>query len=139
MTARCRQETLPTGADSDIRSRLVAAAGKVRHPALVLSSFTTGLAEVSRDEDDDELADAVADDSVPEEERERARLRRAALLVAALDIVDWCIDDLRASAFGMNGLPDPEDAEESFVLCGSRSVTAAPTTRASSARSWSRR
>ena len=110
------EETLSADADGDeIRSRLVAAAGKVRHPALVLSSFTTGLAEVSRDEDDDELADADADDSVPKEEREQARLRRAALLVAALDIVDWCIDDLRASAFGMNGLPDPEDAEESFV------------------------
>ena len=110
------EETLSADADGDeIRSRLVAAAGKVRHPALVLSSFTTGLAEVSRDEDDDELADADADDSVPKEEREQARLRRAALLVAALDIVDWCIDDLRASAFGMTGLPDPEDAEESFV------------------------
>ena len=110
------EETLSADGDGDeIRSRLVAAAGKVRHPALVLSSFTTGLAAVSRDEDDDELADADADDSVPEEEREQARLRRAALLVAAFDIVDWCIDDLRASAFGMNGLPDPEDAEESFV------------------------
>ena len=89
------EETLSADADGDeIRSRLVAAAGKVRHPSLVLSSFTTGLAEVSRDEDD-ELADADADDSVPKEEREQARLRRAALLVAALDIVDWCIDDLR--------------------------------------------
>ena len=109
------EEILPAGADGDdIRSRLVAAAGKVRHPALILSNFTAGLAEVSRDEDD-KLADADADDSVPEEAREPARLRRAALLVAALDIVDWCIDDLRASAFGMNGLPDREDAEESFV------------------------
>ena len=77
------EEILSADADGDgdgdeIRSRLVAAAGKVRHPALVLSSFTTGLAEVSRDEDNDELADADADDSVPKEEREQARLRRAA-------------------------------------------------------------
>jgi len=107
---------LPTGADGDgIRSRLVAAAGKVLHPALVLGNFTAEVAAVFSDEDDDELADPDADDSIPEEEREPARLRRAALLVAALDIVDWCIDDLQGSAFGLNGLPDPENAEESFV------------------------
>jgi hypothetical protein len=111
------EDFLPAGADGDgTRSRLFAAAGKVRHAALVLGNFTTEVAAVSGDEDDDELTDDPdADHSVPEEEREPARLRRAALLVAALDIVDWCIDDLQASAFGLNGLPDPENAEGSFV------------------------
>jgi hypothetical protein len=42
-------------------------------------------------------------------------LRRAALVVAAVEIVDRCIDDLQLIEFGDDQRPDAEDAEDSFV------------------------
>ncbi len=104
------------GADGDgLWSRLLAAAGKVRHPALRLGYFAAGPEAVADDED--AFTDDPGDEeNVAAEEREPARMRRAAVLVAALDIVDACIDDVQVLFFGEDHRPDPDDAEGSFVF-----------------------
>lgn len=96
------------GAGGDIWSRLLAAAGKARHPGLSLARFVADAGVLPEDGD-------FSDDDVPPGERESARLRRAALIVAAADAVDRCIDDLQLIEFGDDRLPDAEDAEDSFV------------------------
>jgi hypothetical protein len=108
---------MPAADGEAIRARLAAAADSVRHPALGLGRFTAGLDELAgEDEDEDGCADDPdAEEHVAEAEREPARLRRAALLVAALEVVDECIDDLQVIVFGEDGLPDPDDVEESFA------------------------
>lgn len=105
------EDDLPPDAAEAIRARLQAVAGKVQHPALSLSYFVSDLDDLPDDEPASGMDD---DDRIPEEERESAILRRAALLVAALDIVDRCMDDLQLLEFE-NGFPNPDDAEESFV------------------------
>jgi hypothetical protein len=99
----------PDSYEQLVRSRLEAAVARVRHPALTLGYFTAGTDGDRDDHDDGE------DDEVPAEERESAALRRAALLVAALDIIDSCIGDLQILDFGEDQLPDEEEAEDSFV------------------------
>lgn len=96
------------GVADSVRSRLFAAAGKARHPDLVLWRFVADM-DALPDGDD------ISEDDVPAGEREPAELRRAALLVAALDVVDRCIDDLQLIEFGDDQLPDADEAEDSFV------------------------
>lgn len=93
-----------------MRSRLLAARGKVRHPDLGLWRFVAD-AEVLSDPEGDEWTDG----SVPEDERESAELRKASLLVAATDIVDWCIDDIQMIEFADDEWPEDDSVEESFV------------------------
>ena len=100
---------MPSDAVADsVRSRLRAAAGKARHPDLVLWRFVADM-DVLPDGDD------ISEDDVPAGEREPAELRRAALLVAAVDVVDRCIDDLQLIEFGGDQLPDADEAADSFV------------------------
>jgi hypothetical protein len=84
-----------------IRSRLAEVADRVRHPGLPLVFFAADLPEVDGDEDRE-----LADDDLPEEEREDARLRRATLILAAMQVIDRCIDDLQVL---------PDEVEVSFV------------------------
>lgn len=95
-------------AAGDVWFRLLAAAGKARHPDLALWRF---VADMDVLPDDDE----ISEDDVPAGEREVAGLRRAALLVAAVDVVDRCIDDLQLIGFGDDGRPEGDEAEDSFV------------------------
>ena len=60
--------------------------------------------------------DGCEDLDLPPAALEEARQRRAALVVAATGIIDRGIDDLRELDFGDDGLPDPDQAEESFVF-----------------------
>lgn len=90
------------------RARLAALKGKARHPALGLWNFVADL-KVLPD------VDEFSDDDVPEGEREDAELRRAALVVAATEIVDYCIDDIEMVTFDDAGQIDAESAEESFI------------------------
>jgi hypothetical protein len=104
-----RAVPLPSDAFADsVRSGLRAAAGKARHPDLVLWRFVADM-DVLPDDDD------ISDDDVPAGEREPAVLRRAALLVAAVDVVDRCIDDLQLIEFGDDQQPDADGAADSFV------------------------
>ncbi len=96
------------GVADSVRSRLFAAARKARHPDLVLWRFVADM-DVLPD------GDEISEDDVPAGEREPAELRRAALLVAALDVVDRCIDDLKLIEFGDDQPPDADEAEDSFV------------------------
>jgi hypothetical protein len=57
----------------------------------------------------------AAEDDVPAGEREVAVLRRAALIVATVDVVDRCIDDLQLIEFGDDQQPDADAAADSFV------------------------
>jgi hypothetical protein len=95
-----------------IRSRLAAVAHRVRHPSLPLVSFAADLPDGDDDEDENRV-DEVTDDDLSDEERDAARLRRAALLLAAMQVIDQCIDDLRMIDFeaGTSG----DEAEDSFV------------------------
>jgi hypothetical protein len=100
---------IPSDAVPDsVRSRLRAAAGKARHPDLALWRF---IADVDVLPDRDE----ISEDDVPAGEREAAELRRAALVVAAVDVVDRCIDDLKLTGFGDDQQPDADGAADSFV------------------------
>jgi hypothetical protein len=92
-----------------IRSRLAEVADRVRHPGLPLVSFAADLPEVDDDEDRE-----LTDDDLPQEEREAARLRRAALIFAATQVIDRCIDDLQMINFG-DGDVLADEAEDSFV------------------------
>jgi hypothetical protein len=67
--------------------------------------------------DADDLPDLeeIDDDDVPVDQRGPAKLRRAALLVAAIDVVDRCIEELRFIEFDEDAMPDEDDAEDSFV------------------------
>lgn len=100
---------VPSDAVADsVRSRLRAVAGKARHPDLVLWRFVADM-NVLPDRDE------VSEDDMPAGEREPAELRRAALLVAAVDVVDRCIDDLQLTGFGDHQRPDADEAADSFV------------------------
>jgi hypothetical protein len=59
--------------------------------------------------------DEISEDDVPGSEREAAKLRRAAFVVAAVDVVDRCVDDLQMIGFGDDQQPEPDEAEDSFV------------------------
>lgn len=119
---------IPSDAVPDsVRSRLRAAAGKARHPDLALWRF---IADVDVLPDRDE----ISEDDVPAGEREAAELRRAALVVAAVDVVDRCIDDLKLTGFGDDQQPDADGAADSFVYEWFRGVIATPMTRTSSGR-----
>jgi hypothetical protein len=98
----------PDDTAGDMWFRLLAAAGKARHPSLSLARFVADVDTLPKD-------GHFSDDDVPSGERESARLRRAALIVAAMDVVDRCIDDLQSNEFGDGQLPDAEDAKDSFV------------------------
>jgi len=92
-----------------LRARLASMAGKARHPDLSLVRFVADPGVLGDDEIEDE-----DEDRVPAGDRESAALRRAALLVAALDVTDRCMDDLRFLEFE-DGVPDPDYVEETFV------------------------
>jgi len=96
------------GVAYSVRSRLRAAVGKARHPDLVLWRFVADT-DVLPDHDE------ISEDDVPAHEREPAELRRAALLVAAVDVIDRCIDDLQLIEFGDDRQPDADEAANSFV------------------------
>lgn len=91
------------------RARLAAAKDKARHPALALPNFVGDLKVLPDGEE-------ISEDDIPEDERENAELRRAALIVAATDIVDWCIDDIEMVMFDENDQADEDSTEESFVF-----------------------
>lgn len=93
-----------------LRAVLAQAGENIRHPALNLSCFT----RYSGDEDPALDGDDIVPE-VPPEEIYGARLRRAALAVAAVSIVERCLDDLAGLQFDDNGMPDPEEAEDSFI------------------------
>lgn len=95
-------------AEETARARLAAMKGKARHPALELWNFVADL-KVLPD------VDEYSDDDVPETEREDAELRRASLVVAATDIIDFCMDDIGMVMFDDLGQVDEESAEDSFV------------------------
>lgn len=104
-----RTVSLPWDAVADsVRSRLRAAAGKARHPDLALWRFVADM-DVLPD------GDEISEDGVPAGEREPAELRRAALLVAAADVVDRCIDDLQLIEFGDDHRPDADETADSFI------------------------
>jgi len=100
--------------DSPLRSVLAAAAHRVRHPAAPLAHFVADADQLPEDFDGD--GDGCEDLDLPPAALEEARQRRAALVVAATGIIDRSIDDLRELDFGDDGLPDPDQAEESFVF-----------------------
>lgn len=99
---------MPGAAEETARTRLAAAKGKARHPGLALGNFVADL-NVLPD------LDEVSDEDVPHAERENAELRRAAMIVAANRVVDWCIDDIELVMFDDKGQADEETAEDSFV------------------------
>lgn len=88
-------------------------AGRVRHPNLLLAHFLSSEAVY-----DDALLDIDDDESqIPAAEREPAQLRRAALMAAAEEIIDRCIDDLQVVEFDEDGrLVDLVEAEDTFVF-----------------------
>jgi hypothetical protein len=88
-------------------------AGRVRHPGLTLVSFTAAPPEADGEEEG--RSGWAGDDDVPAGGREAVVLCRAALLLAALDVVDQCIDDVRVVGFGGDGLPEGDGADGSFV------------------------
>jgi hypothetical protein len=99
---------------TELRSRLATVADRVRHPNLLLARFLSREAVYN----DDSLIDIDDDESqIPAAELEPARLRRAALLVAAEEIIDRCIDDLQLVEFDEDGRPaDLDEAEDTFVF-----------------------
>lgn len=93
-----------------LRRELAAASGRVRHPALPLHVFVEDLGS-----DDDLLDEEGSVWIVPDRDREPAHGRRGALIAAADQIIDMCIDDLQYLDFETDGLPDPDEADDSFV------------------------
>jgi hypothetical protein len=100
---------------SALREALAAANADARHPALRLSLF---VAEPLDDEDVLDNADTLdyLAESVPAEVRRDAECRRGALIEAAKQIINQCLDDLQELAFDDDGLPDPELAEATLVF-----------------------
>ena len=92
----------------DVWFRLLASAGKARHPELALWRFVADTGVLPGQ-------DEISEDDVPGSEREAAELRRAALVVAAVEVVDRCVDDLQLTGFGDDQRPEPGEAEDSFV------------------------
>lgn len=89
---------------------LATASRRVRHPELPLHVFVAELPS-----DDDLLDEDGSEWIVPEHDRQPAHARRGALLVAAEEIIDMCIDDLQYLDFEPDGSPDARQADESFV------------------------
>jgi hypothetical protein len=96
------------GVAGDVWFRLLASAGRARHPELGPWRFVADIGVLPEQ-------DEISEDDVPDGEREAAELRRAALVVAAVDVVDRCVDDLQLIGFGDDGQPEPDEAEDSFV------------------------
>lgn len=98
----------------DLRARMAAVVDRVRHPNLLLAHFLSREAVYN----DDALLDIDDDESqIPTAEREPAELRRAALMAAAEEIIDRCIDDLQVVGFDEDGrLVDLDEAEDTFVF-----------------------
>lgn len=91
-----------SGADL-VRTALTRAASRVRHADLVLRKFVA-----------DPGRELVIDGRVVPDAVEPARLRRGAVLVAANEIIERCLDDVGEIAFDHGGLP-VADAMGSFV------------------------
>jgi hypothetical protein len=95
-------------ARAELIAAMVAASSKVRHLGLPLDRFLSL--------DAYELLDDVDDlTSVPADEIEMAHARRGAVIMAAEQVIDQCIDDLQEIDFDDDGMPDRDRAEESFV------------------------
>jgi hypothetical protein len=63
------------------------------------------------------LLDTDDETQIPAAELEPARLRRAALMAAAEEIIDRCVDDLQVVEFDDDGrLVDLDEAEDTFVF-----------------------
>jgi hypothetical protein len=105
----------PAG-DSVVLAELERLAGRVRHPELGLVSFLAGPVEVGQSDPDPDEVDLVAAGASPVQVH-RARLRRAAVVYAANEVVERCVDDLTLLGWdGETGLPlDEGEAGESFV------------------------
>lgn len=106
-----RRAELDERADAMLLKReLGAASRRVRHPELPLHLFVVALA------DDDELLDEDGSEwVVPEHDREAAHARHGALIAAVEEVIDRCIDDLQYLDFEPDGLPNPDEADDSFV------------------------
>lgn len=89
---------------------LATASRRVRHPELPLHVFVGDLPS-----DDDLLDEDGSEWIVPEHDRQPAHARRGALIVAAEEIIDTCIDDLQYLDFEPDGSQDARQADESFV------------------------
>jgi len=102
-----------------VRAALARVAHRVRHPDLPLVAFAAEIPDVPDlaallDSDDEDEEIEITDADLSAEEREAARLRRAALMVAAIQVVDQCIDDLQVIDFGDPALL-ADEAADSFV------------------------
>lgn len=98
-------------AQDELIAAMIAASDKVKHPALSLDRFLSL--------DAYELLDALDDlSAVSDVEIQLAHARRGAVIMAAEQIIDECIDDLQELDFDDDGMPEPERAEESFVYTG---------------------
>jgi len=93
---------------SDLIASMVAASTRARHPGLALDRFLS-LDAYDLVEDPDDLSD------VPAAEIEVAHARRGAVIMAAEQIIDQCVDDLQEIDFDDEGMPDQDRAEDSFV------------------------
>lgn len=107
----------PDGDEVRVQSRLLAARAQARHPALDLWRFVAD-SDVLPEPKTMKLSDE--DESVLEAERENAELLRAALLVAATDIVDWCTDDIETVEFSMASRPTMTQQRIRSFTAGSR-------------------
>lgn len=88
---------------------MVEASGRVRHPGLPIDRFLSIDAYDLLEEDLDDLS------KVPAAEIEVAHARRGAVIMAADQIIDECIDDLQEIDFDDEGMPNQDRAEYSFV------------------------
>lgn len=93
-----------------LRSALLAASDKVRHPALSLDYFVSSDYLDLLGENEDESLHGV-----PEGEVQAAKIRRGSVMAAAEQVIDQCIEDLKQVTFGHDGFPVSDRAEESFV------------------------
>lgn len=103
-------------AEQDMRAVLAAEAGRLRHPATGLAHFLADVGDLPEDYAGGEQDEDLPGLGIAAEALEEARLRRAALIVAANQVIDRCVYDLADLEFDEDGRPDPDDAEDTFVF-----------------------
>lgn len=99
---------MPDDAQAELIAAMIDASDKVKHSALPLDLFLSLDAY-------DVLDDADDLSKVSDAELQLAHARRGAVMSAAEQIIDECIDDLQELDFDDDGMPEPDRAEESFV------------------------
>lgn len=95
---------------AELIASMVEASSRVRHGSLPLDRFLS-LDAYDLLENPDDLT------TVPAAEIEAAHARRGAVIMAADEIIDQCIDDLQEIDFDDDGKPDRVRFEDSFVNC----------------------